>query len=265
MVGWTLREISDAFNDHGFSADYSYDPPTSGERRSLVEQFYVSIDWSSHADAERILGVYEALIDAAERNEALDPYAANVMWSSKFTRMLARDGIERDGTGRLRPAWASVESRVVGELPAESSIPMLLRRMWINVEENPDAAIGAAKEAIEATAKYLITENGEQVGASESMPSLVARAQQSLGVHAKSVTTTKKSAETIKSILGALSHAALGVNELRRDYGTGHGRPTRASALTSRHARLAAQAADAWTRFMLDTQAAISVRQDVAS
>lgn len=205
-----------------------------------------------------VLGIFEALIDDAERREATDAYAANTMWSENFTRILARDGFDRDDVGRLRPRWVSLSAQTLDALPAESAIPMLLRRMWDNVDDNPDAAIGAAKEAIEATAKHILLKAGEALGDAEKMPGLVARAQDALGVHAKAIDTSKRGADSIRAILGSLSTVALGVNDLRRDYGSGHGRPTRSRGLTGRHARLAAQAADAWVRFMLDTAAARS-------
>ena len=262
LVGWTLREIGDLFHDHGFSADLQHDPGTSGERRTYVEQFYVRIDWSNRAQVEQALGIFEALLDDAERHETQDPSAASSPWSIKFSRVLARDGFDRDDAGRLRARWTSLSSSMLVSLTPASAIPMLLRRMWESVEDDPDAAIGAAKEAIEATAKHVLLGAGATVGDAEKMPSLIARAQDQLGVHAKSVDPEKRGSETIRSILGSLSAVALGINELRRDYGSGHGRPVRSRGLGSRHARLAAQAADAWVRFMLETSALAASGQD---
>lgn len=251
LVGWTLREIGDVFHDHGFSADTSYDPRTGGERRTYVEQFYVTVDWSDRGQVDRMLSVFEAIIDADEVREANDP--SPLPWSERFIRLLARDGFDRDDIGRLRPRWVSLSASTIEALPSDSAIPMLLRRMWDNVDDDPDASIGAAKEAIEATAKHVLLQAGERLGDAEKMPGLIARSQDALGVHAKSVDGSKQAADAIKTVLGSLAQVALGVNELRRDYGSGHGRPKRAAGLSGRHARLAAQAADAWVRFMLDT------------
>ncbi len=253
LVGWTLREIGDLFLSHGFTADAGHDPQLSGERRTYVEQFYNTIDWTDRSQVEAVLHVFEALIDAAETREVHDLYAESAMWSEKFTRLIARDGFERDEVGRLRPRWGSLTAESIEALPAESAIPMLLRRMWDNVEEDPDAAIGAAKEAIEATAKHVLEAAGQQFERGEKMPALIARAHEVLGVHARAVDTSKQSSDSIKTVLGSLAKVALGVNELRRDYGSGHGRPMRVAGLKSRHSRLAAQSADAWVRFMLDT------------
>jgi Abortive infection C-terminus len=162
------------------------------------------------------------------------------------------------------PRWVGLTAKSIESLPPESAIPTLLRRMWDSVEDDPDLAIGAAKEAIEATAKHLLVCAGETVGSAETMPSLIARSQKLLDVHPATVAPTKDGVDTIKSILGALSQAALGINALRRDYGSGHGRPTRSSGLKARHARLATQAADAWVRFMLDTADARVASADAA-
>lgn len=251
LVGWPLREIGDVFHDHGFSADTTYEASTGGERRTYVEQFYVTVDWSDREQVERMLSVFEAIIDAAEIREANDPGPS--AWSEHFIQLLARDGFDRDDVGRLRPRWVSLSARTIEALPSDSAIPMLLRRMWDNVDDDPDASIGAAKEAIEATAKHVLLQAGETLGAAEKMPALIARSQGALGVHAKSVDGSRRAADAIKTVLGSLAQVALGVNELRRDYGSGHGRPKRAAGLSGRHARLAAQAADAWVRFMLDT------------
>lgn len=235
LVGWTLGEIGDLFHAEGFSADTDHQPDCSGQRRSYVEQFYVRIDWSSWDECRGVLRVFEALIDCAER--VGDDY--NAGWRDGFISLLARDGFERDGLGRLRPRWETMTSPSITSLPDESAIPTLLARMWDNVEDHPDAAIGAAKEAVEATAKHVLIESGEQLNGKETIPDLVSRTQRALDLHPRSVAPDKKGADTIRKILGALSQAALGVNDLRNDYGSGHGRQHRASGLTARHARLA--------------------------
>jgi len=262
LVSWTLAQIGDLFTDNGFEAASDFTPPTSGERRSYVEQFYKNVDWADRDQCRRMLHVYEAVLDEAEQREVTDIYAANAEWTKKFKKILARDGFEVDDTGKLRPQWESLTSAPVSALPAESAIPTLLRRMWVNVDAEPDAAIGAAKEAIEATAKHVLLAVGEEVGKAEKMPNLIARAQTALAVHASSVAPTKDGADTIKKILASLSQAALGVNDLRSAYGTGHGRPNRSSGLTSRHAHLAVQCSDAWVRFMLET---LTLRQSQAA
>lgn len=69
MVGYTLREISDLFEGEGIA--YSpVVPNLSGQRRSLVEQYYATVDWANPFDVNRVL-----------RGRAL-PRAASVPLSS---------------------------------------------------------------------------------------------------------------------------------------------------------------------------------------
>jgi hypothetical protein len=51
LVGWTLREIGDLFHDHGFSADMTHDPQTSGERRTYVRGLLLMLPSNSHINS----------------------------------------------------------------------------------------------------------------------------------------------------------------------------------------------------------------------
>ena len=254
LTSWTLREIGDLFEDNGFQANLAFSPATSGERRTYVEQFYYAVDWSSREQVERMLLVFEAILDEAERRESHDLDAMQRVWSKGFITLLGRDGIIRDGTGRLKPRWSTQTLEALHQLPAESSIPVLMKRMWGNLDDDPEATIGAAKDVIEATAKHVILSAGESISASEKFPALLNRAMEHLGVDVKTVDSSRPGADSIRRILGSLSAIATGVNELRNHYGAGHGRPTMQSGLRSRHATLAAQAAETWVNFVLATE-----------
>ncbi|HGG57698.1 MAG TPA: hypothetical protein ENK31_07880, partial [Nannocystis exedens] len=59
--------------------------------------------------------------------------------------------------------------------------------------------------------------------------------------------------EPVRKILGGVLQIALGVNELRNERGTGHGKVEPALTLGDRHARLAAGASVVVATLMLDT------------
>ena len=46
FVGTTLRVIAEAFNGAGVRCDLDYSPSVGGQRRTLVEQYYKTVDWS---------------------------------------------------------------------------------------------------------------------------------------------------------------------------------------------------------------------------
>ncbi len=87
------------------------------------------------------------------------------------------------------------------------------------------------------------------------MPSLVRQAQKALGLHPETVAPTAKGAVIVKKLLGGLSAVAIGLTELRNEYGPDHGRAEQV-ALQPRHARLACGAAEVYCRALLDTLAA---------
>ena len=46
FVGTTLREISQEFDAADVPLDSEYMPPESGQRRSLIEQYYHAVDFN---------------------------------------------------------------------------------------------------------------------------------------------------------------------------------------------------------------------------
>ncbi len=242
-MGWTLQTIGDLFEAEGFTADLQHEPAVGGARRSYVEQFYAGIDWTAWGAVERYLRVVERVRDECQSPETL----------KALDRLLARDGFTIAVEGAIRPKWMALTAQTVRTLPAESAIPGHLDRMWANVEERPEQAISAAKDAIEATAKHALGVLGAPLTGRERFPDLVQRVQKELKLHPATVGPTQKGAEAIVRVLGGLASIALGVDELRNLYGDGHGRATRLAQLTSRHSRLAARCADAYVQMVLET------------
>ena len=58
LVGFVLRDIDLFFEGAGLSYNKDYEPPVSGARRSLVEQYYAGIDFESPHDTKKLLHVY---------------------------------------------------------------------------------------------------------------------------------------------------------------------------------------------------------------
>ena len=117
-----------------------------------------------------------------------------------------------------------------------------------------DAALllGSSKELLETVAKFVLREVGEEPPG--KFPALLARALEVLGLHPKAASgSSDEIVSATRKILGGLQQIGLGVNELRNDYGTGHGRAEPLVRLNLRHARLAAGAAVVLATTMLDT------------
>jgi len=59
---FSLREIEIMFETADLRPDLTCVPPVSGQRRSLVEQYYAAIDFANPSDVRTLLGAYEELL-----------------------------------------------------------------------------------------------------------------------------------------------------------------------------------------------------------
>src|SRR4051794_21704393 len=93
LSGWgTLRTIAKLFENERFESDCTHDPGASGQRRTLVEQYYRAINFRDPRQVQRLLRVYEDIIRDLEK-ESPDSAA-------KLRLYLERDGC-RFENGRI--------------------------------------------------------------------------------------------------------------------------------------------------------------------
>ncbi|MCZ6772122.1 MAG: abortive infection family protein [Proteobacteria bacterium] len=118
---------------------------------------------------------------------------------------------------------------------------------------DPDLAIGTAKDLIETCCKTLLGRLGEEVLKNTDFPELVRRPVRALKLTRDDIPDDAKGAAIVRNILSNLSAISRGVNELRNIYGTGRGRESAHKALDQRHARLAVATAAAFVVFISDT------------
>jgi hypothetical protein len=62
LTSHTLQQIRDIFAVGEFDPDLQYKPNVSGERRTLVEQYFANIDLANPQHIKRLLAVFEELI-----------------------------------------------------------------------------------------------------------------------------------------------------------------------------------------------------------
>jgi len=99
LVGWTLRTISEEFDTADVRCDLSYQPPVSGERRSLVEQYYYTLDVTKWTDVRKLLAVFENVLTKLHDDIRYGRYVGTRGQGEldKLTRSLRRDGFEWKG------------------------------------------------------------------------------------------------------------------------------------------------------------------------
>jgi hypothetical protein len=253
MSGYTLTRIRQLFQVEGFALPRDFELPLSAQRRSTAEAFERAIEFGSPDDAEAYLHVVERLLD-----ELGDTYQATSLgWAydgrERILRELRRAGIVADDKGRFQLPSRVTSSQALVGAPTESGIRLAITRLHRPGGE-PEEAVGAAKELIEATIKYALSSLGETFDSNDNIPALAKQLHKRLRLDPKAIAPTTRGADTIIRILGGLTQVPLGLAELRNEgYGTGHGQAKRISGIRPRHAELAARSAIAYASFILDT------------
>lgn len=128
--------------------------------------------------------------------------------------------------------------------------------------DDPELAIGTAKELIETVCKTILERHGEGVSSTEDLSLLYKKTALLLKVTPEQVTNGVKAESIIKALLGNLSSIVGKMAELRNSYGNGHGKDSGHKGLGLRHARLAVGAASTLATFLIETD---DVQQQVES
>ena len=217
----------------------------TGQRRSLVEQFYHAVDWTSWRDVRKILRVYE---------QVLSELIANGGSSDSLTTLLWRDGFiyEERELRSVAPGANLKNIEDASEIIDRTVLHDHIRRIEGSIDSDPAQAIGSAKELVETTVKLILHNFGDDPAQYDSLQQLVKHAMKRLDLSHEDIPEAKRGAESIRKVLGALGQIVSATAELRNLYGTGHGRP-RAGGLQPRHARLVVGAATTLTTFLLET------------
>jgi len=94
LVGWTLREISDLFEAHGFTRAYVPDEELPGsQRRALVECYYWNINVKIPDHVRRLIDVYSDMLFSIP-----EEYKDGKL---RLVRYLERDGFNYRDEGRI--------------------------------------------------------------------------------------------------------------------------------------------------------------------
>lgn len=262
FVTTTLRHISQEFDAADVPCRADYNPPVSGARRSLVEQYYRAVDFSSWREVRKVLRVYENVMLSLE-DRSKNPLWGNKDESAERTFKILKRCLERDGLiyaeGKITPSAGTLAVEELADtaraLDAQG-LHQQIERMRNAVDDDPDLAIGTAKELLETTCKTILADYAVQADSTWDTTRLVKEARAVLHLVPEDVPDSAKGAEIIKRLLSNLGQIAHGLAELRNLYGTGHGKDGRAKGLTSRHARLSVACASGLATFLFETHEA---------
>jgi hypothetical protein len=250
-----LRDIHGHFDDQGIpEVELPPDKLPSGQRRSLIEKYYAGVDWTSQADVQKVLRIFEQIIRAQAPSE-YDPTPSEVF--EKLNTALRRDGYVFEGTradGRLVSRTGIDLARVAdaSSIVDRATLRDHVRRIEQSIDADPAQAIGSAKELVETAAKHVLEQCGKDPDAFETFPQLVKAAVRTLDLACDAIPDSKTGAQALAMLTGGLGQIAEATATIRNLYGTGHGR-TRTAGADGRHARLVVGACSTLAAFLLET------------
>lgn len=257
--GILLREIRSMWESEGFTEPSPIEP-IGGERVSLYEAYIRQVDWTSHAQVERALRVFQETLLEVWDSWPEEFSATRDREFEKLTRKIEAAGLEVSEKWLIQPRLGlQFSPEDLKGISDPGAIYVHLDRLSRALRDSdPESVIGQAKELVETTAKLILRERKVEYDAKLEMRPLLKKAQRSVGVWDGNTNLGPDKIQAVRQILNGASSVALGLVELRNSYGTGHGPGSLRSGLEQRHAELAVNAARLWCDMMLTTYASES-------
>lgn len=257
--GILLREIRSMWESEGFTEPSPIEP-IGGERVSLYEAYIRQVDWTSHAQVERALRVFQETLLEVWDSWPEEFSATRDREFEKLTRKIEAAGLEVSEKWLIQPRLGlQFSPEDLKGISDPGAIYVHLDRLSRALRDSdPESVIGQAKELVETTAKLILRERKVEYDAKLEMRPLLKKAQRSVGVWDGNTNLGPDKIQAVRQILNGASNVRLGLAELRNSYGTGHGPGSLRSGLEQRHAELAVNAARLWCDMMLTTYASES-------
>lgn len=256
FVTTTLREIENYFDNHDVPfTEHSEDANYGGQRRTLVENYYVGIDWTNPNMCRKILNVYQDVLNDLADNKYTWNTEQNKLWFDKLSKFLLRDGFEFSN-GKLSSVGQIVnfeDLQNATDLLDKTHFQEYIDRIKKSINEDVGLAIGSTKELVEATLKTILNKSEIPFDKNDDIPKLLKSVQKALELVPDDVDEAKKGSDIIKVLLSNLSQVVIKLTELRNLYGTGHGKENARKGLNERHAKLAVGAGITLATFLLET------------
>jgi hypothetical protein len=252
----------------------SYDHRHADAGGDIARHREYNLDWSDdwvltdprfdllHASDEDFLRFLCEMI-----HPVVQPDREKVDWALRTANSyLATDGWEIAPCGDIsgRPIFAArrriegagfavSQAQRVADALSGSYVSQQITRMQNALEEDPELAIGTAKEFVETICKTILARSSVPLRGGEELLQLVRLTLKQLKLTPDDVTDDTRSAEIIRVLLASLGTITHKLAELRNLHGSGHGKDAAAATLGLRHARLAVGAASTFCIFIFET------------
>ncbi len=182
-----------------------------------------------------------------------------------FNKHLIADGWQISEKTRIsgRPIYAAHRLMLTGSLAIGAAkdlaeelnseyLMQQVNRMESAITNEPDVAIGTAKEFVESICRGILKQRGITLSPIDDFPSLVKLTVKSLQLVPYHVQQKAEAENTVKVLINNLSSVGRTLAELRNPYGTGHGKDIDYRGLEAHHARLAVGVATAVGIFLFE-------------
>lgn len=249
----TLRQIDTVFEPTGYTLhkpehrarEQKLNDEGLGQRRARAQIWIERINW----DLEPPYGLYESLgrLALILSAESTDPGGDRTGTAVELLNLeLAKHGARLDMAARS-VVPLSDGPRLITDL---AGVRLEMQRIEHALGTGDSlATIGAGKNLVEATAKAVLAELGHPSDKDADVKQLVGRVNEALSLDASGPDLPR----SLREILGSAAKLAGTLTELRNatDDSGGHGAAEPADWVQPEHARLVAEVAVAWSRFIL--------------
>ena len=229
------------FDAAGIKLRNDFQPPVSGQRRTLVEQYYASLDFFSSSDTQKLVTAFEELIDQLSEANAQTTIEG-------LLRRMERDGFRYD-RGRFHSeflgSFGGVEASTLISL-TEVSISEHVEKARSKIEaDDYSGAISSAYTLVEGFLRELLHRTGTTFNHDEGdIRELYKALSEPLGLN-----PAGESLESyLRAILQGLKNQISGFYELANKAGDRH---TRRYHPAKHHSKLAVNAAFTLCEFLL--------------
>lgn len=213
-AGPSHTELTRAFTAAGLSQHDPYDSATGtpNKQQRVIEVCRVAVRRPDNAKK-----LAEGILDALRRRGTFrdDDSAEDV---AVLRSALAHIGWSLSGEGRLERLGA-----IDLETGGRAALDEQLARLRKNIDD-PAAALGFAKELLEAVMKFVIEGSGMPLPDNPKWPLLIHLSFDRLNFEVKVVDESIPGTKAVRAIYQSAKTVIESVNELRNVHGTGHGR-----------------------------------------
>jgi hypothetical protein len=238
LTSWTLGKIDKVFSREGFERSVVHVSGVGGQRHQRVLEYLADFDPESPPDEQRLLRVLEFALE-----EMNDFVAGDLERRKKWLKRLKQDGYQLGADDRLHSTLSAQLVGLRSRTPAKSGVGQVIDRLGRTPADAVDEQIGAAKELIESTARYVLKTHGVQTPTRTDLPGL---AKQAVAAIEPALISGAAAVGPLQRLLGQLVQLPVSVGELRNAVGSGHGRADASEGLQPWQGRLAVEAATAW-------------------